>query len=79
MLYEVITVGGLAVEPVVGATQAKPLRRDDADVIGRKGLAERAAVVGLDRLVSHGAHALFALAVDAAGLGEKLGDLLLAA
>ena len=61
-------VGGLAVEPVVGAAQAEALRGDDADVVGREALAEQAGVERVDRLVGQVGHALVALAVGLARL-----------
>ena len=59
-------VGGLAVQPVVGAAEAQPLGRDDADVVGREGLAEQAGVEGVHRFVGHGLQAAVALIVDLA-------------
>ncbi len=60
-------VGRLAVQPVVGAAEPQPLRRDDADVVGREGLAEQAGVEGVHRLVGHRLQPAVALVVDLAG------------
>ena len=62
-------VGGLAVQPVVGAAQAESLRADDADMVRSERLAQGARVEGVDALVHHRADADVAFLVGHPGLG----------
>ena len=57
-----------AVQPVVGAAQAQPLRADQAQVRRREGLAQRAGVELVDRLVGQIGQAAVAVVVGRARL-----------
>ena len=68
-------VGGLAVEPVVGAAEAETLGGDHTDMVGGERLAKQAGIEGLDRFVGHRLQAAVALVIDLLGDGQALLDL----
>ena len=64
-----------AVEPVVGAAQARAFRGDDADVVRGEGLAQQAGIKRVHGFVGHGRQPAVAFVVDRAGVGQAALDL----
>ena len=66
----------LAVHPVVSAAESGPFRTDDADMVGRKGLAEGTGIEDVRGLIGHAFDPGIPFSVDIPRLGKHFVHLL---